>query len=161
MKKIFILILSIVMCFALASCNFSSNSITGRDDSSWNEQLGDDGSSSEDSTLDDSGEEETQLVKVTFKQNGQADIVKTLKKGEALTDIPTPASKTGYTVAWEPIDFTNITADVTVNAIETAKTYGTIVITFLICFTQAKIFFLRRWGMAFLTSRFLQFGVII
>ena len=123
MKKIFILILSIVMCFALASCNFSSNSITGRDDSSWNEQLGDDGSSSEDSTLDDSGEAETQLVKVTFKQNGQADIVKTLKKGEALTDIPTPASKTGYTVAWEPIDFTNITADVTVNAIETAKTY--------------------------------------
>ena len=123
MKKIFILILSIVMYFALASCNFSSNSITGRDDSSWNEQLGDDGSSSEDSTLDDSGEEETQLVKVTFKQNGQADIVKTLKKGEALTDIPTPASKTGYTVAWEPIDFTNITADVTVNAIETAKTY--------------------------------------
>ena len=123
MKKILILILSIVMCFALASCNFSSNSITGRDDSSWNEQLGDDGSSSEDSTLDDSGEEETQLVKVTFKQNGQADIVKTLKKGEALTDIPTPASKTGYTVAWEPIDFTSITADVTVNAIETAKTY--------------------------------------
>lgn len=123
MKKILILILSIVMCFALASCNFSSNSITGRDDSSWNEQLGDDGSSSEDSTLDDSGEAETQLVKVTFKQNGQADIVKTLKKGEALTDIPTPASKTGYTVAWEPIDFTSITADVTVNAIETAKTY--------------------------------------
>ena len=40
-----------------------------------------------------------------------------------MTDIPTPASKTGYTVAWEPIDFTNITADVTVNAIETAKTY--------------------------------------
>ena len=123
MKKILILILSIGMCFALASCNFSSNSITGSNDSSWNEEFVDDGSSSEDSTLDDSGEAETQLVKVTFKQNGQVDIVKTLKKGESLTDIPTPTPKTGYIVEWESIDFSNITVDITVNAIETAKTY--------------------------------------
>ena len=135
MKKILILILSIGMCFVLASCNFSSNSITGSNDSSWSVDIGGDDSSSEDlsssadnassedSTLDNSGDAETQWVKVTFQQSGQVDIVKTLKKGETLTDIPTPASKTGYTVAWEPIDFTNITADVTVNAIETAKTY--------------------------------------
>ena len=133
MKKIIILILSIGMCFALTSCNSSSNSVGGSNESSWSAVLGEDdsssgeidadGSSSEDSTLDSSEETETQWVNVTFKQNGQADIVKTLKKGEALTDIPTPASKTGYTVAWEPIDFTSITADVTVNAIETAKTY--------------------------------------
>ena len=32
MKKILMLIFSIGMCFALASCNFSSNSITGSDD---------------------------------------------------------------------------------------------------------------------------------
>ena len=137
MKKIIILILSIGMCFAFASCNMftSSNSIEGSNDSSWSVDIGGDDSSSEDlsssadnassedSTLDNSGDAETQWVKVTFQQSGQVDIVKTLKKGETLTDIPTPASKTGYTVAWEPIDFTNITADVTVNAIETAKTY--------------------------------------
>ena len=125
MKKIIILVLSIGMCLALASCNMftSSNSMEESNDSSWNEQLGDDGSSSEDSTLDDSGETETQWVKVTFQQNGQVDIVKTIKKGETLTDIPTPALKTGYIIEWESVDFTNITADMTVNAIETAKTY--------------------------------------
>ena len=60
---------------------------------------------------------------MTFQQNGQVDIVKTLKKGETLTDIPTPVLKTGYIIEWESVDFTNITADMTVNAIETAKTY--------------------------------------
>ena len=145
MKKILILILSIVMCFALASCNKSSNSIEGSndlsssevlseedssiedlsssEDSSSNEASSEDDSSSEDSTLDSSGEAEIQSVKVTFKQSGQADIVKTIKKGETLTDIPTPALKTGYIIEWESVDFTNITADMTVNAIETAKTY--------------------------------------
>ena len=147
MKKIIILILSIGMCFALASCNMftSSNSMEESNDSSWSVDLGGDDSSSEDlltsedGTSDDSSSEddassenspsdsseetETQWVKVTFQQNGQVDIVKTIKKGETLTDIPTPALKTGYIIEWESVDFTNITADMTVNAIETAKTY--------------------------------------
>ena len=145
MKKIIILILSMSLCFALISCNKSSNSIEGSndlsssevlseedssiedlsssEDSSSNEVSSEDDSSSEDSTLDSSGEAEIQWVKVTFKQSGQADIVKTLKKGETLTDIPATTPKTGYIVEWESIDFTNITADMTVNAIETAKTY--------------------------------------
>ena len=163
MKKIIILILSIGMCFALTSCNSSSNSVGGSNESSWSAVLGEDdsssrepdeddfssreidedetssgemdeadsssgeidadGSSSEDSTLDSSEETEIQWVNVTFKQSGQVDIVKRLKKGDILTDIPTPMPKTGYMVEWESIDFTNITVDVTVNAIETAKTY--------------------------------------
>ena len=147
MKKIIILVLSIGMCLALASCNMftSSNSMEESNDSSWSVDLGGDDSSSEDllssedGTSDDSSSEddassenspsdsseetETQWVKVTFQQNGQVDIVKTIKKGETLTDIPTPALKTGYIIEWESVDFTNITADMTVNAIETAKTY--------------------------------------
>ena len=135
MKKIIILILSIGVCFALASCNKPSNSIEESNDSSFSEALSEDDSSiedlsssadnasSEDSTLDNSGDAETQWVKVTFQQSGQVDIVKTLKKGETLTDIPTPVSKTGYIIEWAAADFTNITADMTVKATETAKTY--------------------------------------
>ena len=125
MRKIIILVLSIGMCLALASCNMftSSNSMEESNDSSWSVDLGGDDSSSENSPSDGSEETETQWVKVTFQQNGQVDIVKTLKKGETLTDIPTPVLKTGYIIEWESVDFTNITADMTVNAIETAKTY--------------------------------------
>ena len=133
MKKIIILIVSIGMCLALASCNTSLDSVEESNGSPWSTVLGEDNSSgaesreddssAEDSTLDSSGEQEIQWVKVTFKQSGQVDIVKTLKKGETLTDIPTPALKTGYIIEWESVDFTNITADMTVNAIETAKTY--------------------------------------
>ena len=60
---------------------------------------------------------------VTFKQNGEANVVKTVKQGEDLTDIPTPKEKTGYTVVWDITDFTNITEDMEVNAVATANTY--------------------------------------
>ncbi len=60
---------------------------------------------------------------VTFKQAGQADVVKTVEFGTPLTDIPTPVAKTGYDIAWDVTDFSNITDDLTVNAVETAKTY--------------------------------------
>ena len=76
----------------------------------------------------DSGEEggndgENQYVTVTFKQAGKADIVKTVEKGASLTDIPTLETKKGYTVAWDKTDFTNITKDMVVNVVETAKMY--------------------------------------
>ncbi len=61
--------------------------------------------------------------KVTFKQNGQADIVKDVKEGTTLTDVPTPVAKAGYTIVWSVTDFSNITEDITVNAVETAKEY--------------------------------------
>ena len=62
-------------------------------------------------------------VTVTFKQEGQADVVKTVEQGTALTDIPTPASKTGYNITWSVTDFTSVTESLTVNAVERAKTY--------------------------------------
>lgn len=62
-------------------------------------------------------------ITVTFKQNGAADVVKVVKKGSTLTDIPTPATKIGYTIVWNRTDFTNITENIEVGVIETAKTY--------------------------------------
>lgn len=60
---------------------------------------------------------------ITFKQTGQQDIVKEVLEGEDLTDIPSPAPKTGYTVVWDETDFSNVKEDMIVNAVETVKSY--------------------------------------
>ena len=60
---------------------------------------------------------------ITFLQDGQEAIVRTVEKGSDLTDIPTPASVTGYDVVWDVTDFTNIQEDMTVNAVTTGKTF--------------------------------------
>lgn len=62
-------------------------------------------------------------VSVTFRQDGQDDIVKLVVSGSTLTDIPRPEPITGYTVLWDRTDFTNITQNITVNAVKTANTY--------------------------------------
>lgn len=61
---------------------------------------------------------------VTFVQAGEEDIVKTVEKGAALTDIPTPKAKEGYSVAWNVTDFSAITENMTVTAVETAEKYN-------------------------------------
>ena len=68
-------------------------------------------------------EEETGVYTVTFSLEGQADIVKEVESGEALTDIPTPVGKDGYDVAWNTTNFSKITGDLTVTAVLTPKTY--------------------------------------
>ena len=85
-------------------------------DSSSDENSSSEEESNSDSIEDDSSEESIQQVKVTFKQDGQMDIVKTLKQGETLTDIPMPISKMGYMVEWNTVDFINITEDMKINA---------------------------------------------
>lgn len=60
---------------------------------------------------------------ITFKQEGQQDIVKVVSEGETLTDIPTPAPKTGYWVTWDREDFSNITEDITVGVTESIKVF--------------------------------------
>ena len=64
-----------------------------------------------------------ETVTITFVQNGQQNVVKTINKGSDLTDIPTPVAKTGYTIVWETTEFTNVQESITVNAKETANTY--------------------------------------
>ena len=62
-------------------------------------------------------------ITVTFVQNGQETIVKTLQKGGTLTDVPTPKAKTGYTVVWDTTAFSGLQAGLTVTAIETPNRY--------------------------------------
>ncbi len=64
-----------------------------------------------------------EYYRITFKQNGQEDVVKKLLKGETLTDVPTPKTRVGYDVGWNVTDFSQITEDTVVQAVETAKTY--------------------------------------
>lgn len=68
---------------------------------------------------------EVKTYTITFKQNNKVDIVKTVEEGADLTDIPTPAAKTGYTVAWDTSAdaLKNVTKNMTVTAVETPKTY--------------------------------------
>ena len=68
---------------------------------------------------------EVKSYTVTFEQYDQADIKITVEKGKALTDIPTPANRTGYSVKWDKTaeDLANITQNLTVKAVYTANQY--------------------------------------
>ena len=59
---------------------------------------------------------------VTFVQAGQPDKTYQVKGGTDLTEIPTPVVKTGYIIEWDVTDFTGISSDITVTAVERAKT---------------------------------------
>ena len=102
--------LSLILCLTIAICAGSLAACGGnsKDSGYGNSQ--------------DTGSEAT-IYTVTFKQYNQPDVVKTVEEGEALTDIPTPVERTGYTVTWKTVDLTNITKNITVEAIETPNTY--------------------------------------
>lgn len=102
-NKIITVVLTVLACVTFASCGVFVDSTSG---------------SNSDSSVTD-----TSTVTITFKQEGKADIVKTLEKGDTLSDVPTPDSKTGYTVTWNRTDFTNIQSNITVTAQYSANTY--------------------------------------
>ena len=112
-KKLLTCVMALCLCLSFASCGEMFQPIDSTSGSS----------SSNQSSSDSSSDVEKQYVTITFQQEGQADVVKTIVKGTALTEIPTPASKTGYTVVWDETDFTNVTESMTVTAVATAKTY--------------------------------------
>ena len=65
-------------------------------------------------------------LSVTFVADGKTVDTKYVSYGANLTDIPNIPAKTGYdkvTPYWDATDFTNITADITVNAVYTINTY--------------------------------------
>lgn len=66
---------------------------------------------------------EDQYLSVTFVQDGYDDIVRTVKAGDALTDIPQPQPVRGYTVKWGNVDFSCVTSNITVHAVATPSTY--------------------------------------
>ena len=101
------------------------NSSSAESSSSEESSSSDESSSSEESSSPDSGVEEPEKQEYTiiFRQEGAADIIKTVEEGETLIDIPTPTEKVGYTVAWDRTDFTNVTENVTVTATYTPNVY--------------------------------------
>ncbi len=104
MKKLLLLILSVTLSVsALAACGGGGNKTS--------------------STPEASSSIDPKTYTVTFKQGGQTDVVKTVEEGKDLTDIPSPAAKTGYTVVWDRTDFSEISANITVNAVATANEY--------------------------------------
>ena len=71
-------------------------------------------------------------VTVTFVQTGEENIVKTVEFGGTLTDIPTPAARDGFIVAWNRTDFSGLVEDITVYA-----TLTPVVTTVTVTFVQA------------------------
>ncbi|OQB14372.1 MAG: Internalin-A precursor [Firmicutes bacterium ADurb.Bin193] len=56
---------------------------------------------------------------ITFMADGNEVATRTVVSGGTLTDIPPVPAKSGHTGAWDTVDFTNITDDMTVEAIYT------------------------------------------
>lgn len=129
-------ILMTLFCVTASVCVFSACQLGGSSSSSEETQsqqseVSEGGESDsndsqeEDNSSSDGGDAEETTYKVTFVQNGYADVVIEVKEGEGVaeTDIPELQDKVGYTVVWEDVDLSNITADVTVNAVATANSY--------------------------------------
>lgn len=95
------LLLIVVMSFALVSCG------GGDDDTDTN-------------TDTNSGAAASYTI--TFKQADGTEEKVTVKTGETVT-VPAVKQVDGYSVAWETTDFSNVTADMTVNAVKTAIDY--------------------------------------
>ncbi len=119
MKKLALLLLSLTLTAGmLTACINTLPESSSSETSPASESASE---SSSDSSSDSSVEEKKYVV--TFKQDGQKDVTYEVKEGEALTSIPSPVAKTGYTFVWDTTDFSNVTADMTVTAIPTAKSY--------------------------------------
>lgn len=132
MKKFFISLFAIVMVLTSSACSglLPADDTSSSTTSSVFEESVEESSSNMDSSMEEnnsseesSSEDAVQTVIITFKQKDQPDIVREIEQGGTLTDIPTPAPKTGYKVEWEACNFANVTQGFVVNAVETAKEY--------------------------------------
>lgn len=123
-RKTLVLCCAMIIMFALGACGSNggkSNSTDGSSNGTDNVIDGD--WEDENNDADESSPKPVEICKVTFKQAGQLDIVKTVNKGEELTAIPSVKEKKGYTVVWDISDFSSVAEDITVNAVETPNTY--------------------------------------
>ena len=126
MKKFFLFLLSLTLTMgAFSGCNIfveesSSNSSTV---SSSGSNSSDNTSEEDSNSSESSSEAEKASYSVVFKQEGKDDIVRQVQEGGTLTDIPTPAQKTGYTTKWSVEDFSSIGEDLTVTAVATPNEY--------------------------------------
>lgn len=82
--------------------------------------------------------EKANSCKITFKQEGQEDVVRIVKKGQALTDIPEPKQSGRFITVWDRSNFSEITEDIVVNAKTTDK-YRTFTITLKTGYTEEQV----------------------
>ncbi len=69
-------------------------------------------------------EDVDKMYTVTFVCDGYENITRTVKHGNVFSDIPTPPTIDGFSVAWQTYDFTKpITQNVIINAVKTPNTY--------------------------------------
>lgn len=120
MRKILIFLMVCISAFSLAACFDKGNDSSmnsGSESVTDSEMSGNNGNTSED------GGEVENVYKITFVQEGQENVVKTVKVGETLTDVPTPVAIPGYDVVWDTTDFSSVTGNATVTAVATKKTF--------------------------------------
>lgn len=60
---------------------------------------------------------------ITFIQEGQTNVIRTVREGERLGNIPQPAEVPGYNVSWSITEFPPITSDLTVTIMKEPKTF--------------------------------------
>ncbi len=116
-KKILLTLLCSSMSLLTVACGvFSTESST--------ESVSESTTESNIDSATDSASEAT-YYRVTFVQSGSEDVVITVKEGESVAEAQIPAlnEKEGYTVAWEEADLSNITENITVEAVYTANKY--------------------------------------
>lgn len=65
----------------------------------------------------------SKLYYITFLVEGSEPIVKSVKEGATLTDVPVVPPVEGMSGTWDRATFTNIRTDITVNAIYTVQTF--------------------------------------
>ncbi len=66
--------------------------------------------------------DENYMHSVTFKSDGNDDIVIIVKHGDELTEIPNVPAKLGYVGQWDVTDFSSITSNIIVNALYSPTT---------------------------------------
>ena len=131
------LALSLALCLCLAGCNEDNlpdvtlptessqkgelpddfnggGNIPGKPSDDKNDHGGNGNNGNNDGVID--------TITITFSQgDGYPDIVRKIKKGEALIDIPVPKDVEGYFLEWEEIDFEALTSDIIVHIIKRPK----------------------------------------
>lgn len=117
--KILTLVLLLAAMLTAVGCADSSENTGGNPSQQITSENNENGGTPSKNT----GDGQTEQYTITFKQDGKDDVVRYVKKGEALTDIPACAEKQGYTVVWDKTDFNNVSGNITVTAVETANEY--------------------------------------
>ena len=120
--KSLMLVLSLVVMVSAVGCGGGDNS-TSIPDSTQQESSNNGSSDNGGDSSNSSGDGQTAQYTITFKQSGQEDVYRYVEEGEDLTDIPACVEKRGYTVTWDRTDFTDISTNIVVNAVEDANEY--------------------------------------